>query len=73
PELPPPAAVNRPHGARPPAPALLVPALRTVLGTGLAGAVALGLGLGHGYWAALSAAAVLHSADVRTATRRAVQ
>ena len=73
PELPPPAAVNRPHGARPPAPALLVPALRTVLGTGLAGAVALGLGLGHGYWAALSAAAVLHSVDVRTATRRAVQ
>jgi len=37
------------------------------------GAVALGLGLGHGYWAALSAAAVLHSVDVRTATRRAVQ
>ncbi|MFJ8129072.1 FUSC family protein [Streptomyces hydrogenans] len=73
PELPPAAAVNRPHGTRPPAPALLVPALRTVLGTGLAGAVALGLGLGHGYWAALSAAAVLHSVDVRTATRRAVQ
>ncbi|WP_446447398.1 FUSC family protein [Streptomyces hydrogenans] len=73
PALPPAAEVNRPHGARPPAPALLVPALRMVLGTGLAGAVALGLGLGHGYWAALSAAAVLHSVDVRTATRRAVQ
>ncbi|MER8035085.1 FUSC family protein [Streptomyces hydrogenans] len=73
PALPPAAEVNRPHGARPPAPALFVPALRTVLGTGLAGAVALGLGLGHGYWAALSAAAVLHSVDVRTATRRAVQ
>ncbi|MEV6355227.1 FUSC family protein [Streptomyces hydrogenans] len=73
PALPPAAAVNRPHGARPPAPALFVPALRMVLGTGLAGAVALGLGLGHGYWAALSAAAVLHSVDVRTATRRAVQ
>ncbi|MFB7275839.1 FUSC family protein [Streptomyces hydrogenans] len=73
PALPPAAEVNRPHGARPPAPALFVPALRMVLGTGLAGAVALGLGLGHGYWAALSAAAVLHSVDVRTATRRAVQ
>ncbi|MET8971472.1 FUSC family protein [Streptomyces hydrogenans] len=73
PALPPAAEVNRPHGARPLAPALFVPALRMVLGTGLAGAVALGLGLGHGYWAALSAAAVLHSVDVRTATRRAVQ
>ncbi|MFB7339981.1 FUSC family protein [Streptomyces hydrogenans] len=73
PALPPAAEVNRPHGARPLAPALFVPALRMVLGTGLAGAVALALGLGHGYWAALSAAAVLHSVDVRTATRRAVQ
>ncbi|MFB7608065.1 FUSC family protein [Streptomyces gardneri] len=52
---------------------LLVPALRMVLGTGLAGGAALLLGLGHGYWAAVSAAAVLHSVNVRTATQRAVQ
>ncbi|MFE5710744.1 FUSC family protein [Streptomyces sp. NPDC056501] len=52
---------------------LLVPALRMGLGTGLAGAAALLLGLGHGYWAAVSAAAVLHSINVRTATQRAVQ
>ncbi|MFE6855176.1 FUSC family protein, partial [Streptomyces sp. NPDC057674] len=30
-------------------------------------------GLGHGYWAAISAAAVLHSVNVRTAAQRAVQ
>ncbi|MGP3776037.1 FUSC family protein [Streptomyces sp. SDT5-1] len=42
-------------------------------GTGLAGGVALLLGLGHGYWAAISAAAVLHSINVRTAAQRAVQ
>ncbi|MGW5419453.1 FUSC family protein [Streptomyces sp. NPDC003943] len=52
---------------------LLVPALRMVLGTGLAGGAALALGLGHGYWAAISAAAVLHSINVRTAAQRAVQ
>ncbi|MFI6899178.1 FUSC family protein [Streptomyces sp. NPDC050256] len=52
---------------------LLVPALRMALGTGLAGGVALLLGLGHGYWAAISAAAVLHSVNVRTAAQRAVQ
>ncbi|MFE5594343.1 FUSC family protein [Streptomyces sp. NPDC056549] len=52
---------------------LLVPALRMVLGTGLAGGIALLLGLGHGYWAAISAAAVLHSVNVRTAAQRAVQ
>ncbi|MFZ3566268.1 FUSC family protein [Streptomyces sp. BH097] len=52
---------------------LLVPALRMTLGTGLAGGVALLLGLGHGYWAAISAAAVLHSINVRTAAQRAVQ
>ncbi|MFG3041246.1 FUSC family protein [Streptomyces sp. NPDC048330] len=52
---------------------LLVPALRMVLGTGLAGGTALLLGLGHGYWASISAAAVLHSVNVRTATQRAVQ
>ncbi|MFD4692160.1 FUSC family protein [Streptomyces sp. NPDC058463] len=52
---------------------LLVPALRMVLGTGLAGGAALVLGLGHSYWAAISAAAVLHSINVRTATQRAIQ
>ncbi|MGD6741085.1 FUSC family protein [Streptomyces sp. BH106] len=52
---------------------LLVPALRMTLGTGLAGGIALLLGLGHGYWAAISAAAVLHSINVRTAAQRAVQ
>ncbi|MDX2561680.1 FUSC family protein [Streptomyces sp. TX20-6-3] len=52
---------------------LLVPALRMVLGTGLAGAAALLSGLGHGYWAAISAAAVLHSVNVRTAAQRSVQ
>ncbi|MEU3154356.1 FUSC family protein, partial [Streptomyces griseus] len=52
---------------------LTVPALRMFLGTGLAGAAALPLGLGHGYWAAISAAAVLHSVNVRTAAQRAVQ
>ncbi|MFB6838381.1 FUSC family protein [Streptomyces sp. NPDC056361] len=52
---------------------LFVPALRMTLGTGLAGGTALLLGLGHGYWAAISAAAVLHSINVRTAAQRAVQ
>ncbi|MEB8341940.1 FUSC family protein [Streptomyces endophyticus] len=52
---------------------LLVPALRMTVGTGLAGGAALLLGLGHGYWAAISAAAVLHSINVRTAAQRAVQ
>ncbi|MFE6060958.1 FUSC family protein [Streptomyces sp. NPDC056431] len=52
---------------------LLVPALRMVLGTSLAGGAALLFGLGHGYWAAISAAAVLHSVNVRTAAQRAVQ
>ncbi|MFI8997316.1 FUSC family protein [Streptomyces sp. NPDC053542] len=52
---------------------LIVPALRIALGTGLAGALAIALGLGHGYWAAISAAAVLHSVNVRTAAQRAVQ
>ncbi len=51
----------------------VVPALRMVLGTGAAGALALVLGLGHGYWAAISAAAVLHSVNIRTTAQRAVQ
>ncbi|MFB7470690.1 FUSC family protein [Kitasatospora sp. NPDC056184] len=51
----------------------LVPAARMALGTGAAGFLALALGLGHGYWAAVSAAAVLHSVSVRTTVHRAVQ
>ncbi|MFD4174736.1 FUSC family protein [Streptomyces anulatus] len=64
---------GRGHGAAARTAVLLVPALRMLLGTGLAGAAALPLGLGHGYWAAISAAAVLHSVNVRTAAQRAVQ
>ncbi|MEU6578996.1 FUSC family protein [Streptomyces sp. NPDC046805] len=52
---------------------LAVPALRMFLGTGLAGALAYLLGFGHDYWAAISAAAVLHSVNVRTTVQRAVQ
>lgn len=64
---------GRRHGGSRHMAVLFVPALRMVLGTGLAGSAALLLGLGHGYWAAISAAAVLHSINVRTASRRAVQ
>ncbi|MCL6290555.1 FUSC family protein [Streptomyces sp. ATCC51928] len=64
---------GRGHGSAARTAVLTVPALRMFLGTGLAGAAALPLGLGHGYWAAISAAAVLHSVNVRTAAQRAVQ
>ncbi|NEB36188.1 FUSC family protein [Streptomyces sp. SID14515] len=64
---------GRGHGSAARTAVLVVPALRMLLGTGLAGAAALPLGLGHGYWAAISAAAVLHSINVRTAAQRAVQ
>ncbi|MFC9157950.1 FUSC family protein [Streptomyces bauhiniae] len=63
---------GRPGGHKPVS-VLLVPALRMVLGTLVAGGAALALGLGHGYWAAISAAAVLHSVNVRTTVQRAVQ
>ncbi|MGW0676118.1 FUSC family protein [Streptomyces sp. NPDC002767] len=53
--------------------ALGVPALRMALGTGVAGGVAAVLNLEHGYWAAISAAAVLHSVNLRTTAQRAVQ
>ncbi|MFB9637457.1 FUSC family protein [Streptomyces spiralis] len=53
--------------------ARVVPALRMTLGTGVAGGLALLLGLGHGYWAAISAAAVLHSVNIRTTAQRAAQ
>ncbi|MFF8024460.1 FUSC family protein [Streptomyces sp. NPDC007896] len=52
---------------------LVVPAFRMALGTGLAGGLAAFLSFGHGYWAALSAAAVLHSVNVRSTLQRALQ
>ncbi|MEU9481395.1 FUSC family protein [Streptomyces sp. NPDC048191] len=52
---------------------LVIPALRMAVGTGVAGGLALLLGLGHGYWAAISAAAVLHSVNIRTTAQRAAQ
>ncbi|MFJ9870018.1 FUSC family protein [Streptomyces sp. NPDC101165] len=52
---------------------LAVPALRMALGTGVAGVLAVLLHLEHGYWAAISAAAVLHSVNLRTTAQRAVQ
>ncbi|MGW6722646.1 FUSC family protein [Streptomyces sp. NPDC054995] len=64
---------GRGHGSAARTAVLAVPALRMFLGTGLAGAAALPLGLGHGYWAAISAAAVLHSVNVRSAAQRAAQ
>ena len=52
---------------------LVVPALRMAIGTGMAGGLAAFLSFGHGYWAALSAAAVLHSVNVRATLQRALQ
>ncbi|WP_432168126.1 FUSC family protein [Streptomyces sp. bgisy031] len=52
---------------------LAVPAARMVLGTGIAGGLAVALGLEHSYWASISAAAVLHSINLRTTAQRAVQ
>ncbi|MFA3873454.1 FUSC family protein [Streptomyces sp. MMCC 100] len=52
---------------------LAIPALRMALGTAAAGGLAVLLGLHHGYWAAISAAAVLHSVNLRTTAQRAVQ
>lgn len=52
---------------------LAVPALRMALGTAAAGGLALLLDLRHGYWAAISAAAVLHSVNLRTTAQRAAQ
>lgn len=53
--------------------ALTVPALRMTIGTGVAGGLAVLLSLEHGYWAAISAAAVLHAVNLRTTAQRAVQ
>lgn len=64
--------VGRPHGPHHPA-VLAVPALRMALGTSVAGGLAVFLDLEHSYWAAISAAAVLHGVNVRTTAQRAVQ
>ena len=48
-------------------------ATRVLLGAGVAGAGALLLGLGHPYWAPVSAAAVLQSTSVRMTWHRSVQ
>ncbi|MFJ9817398.1 FUSC family protein [Streptomyces sp. NPDC101151] len=52
---------------------LAVPVLRMALGTGAAGELAVLLHLEHGYWAAVSAAAVLRSVNLRTTCQRVVQ
>ncbi|MBJ7907464.1 FUSC family protein [Streptomyces sp. DSM 110735] len=53
--------------------ALLPTAVRTAVGTAVAGGLALFLGVGHSYWAAISAAAVLHSVNVWSTVQRSVQ
>ncbi|MEU0849958.1 FUSC family protein [Streptomyces flaveolus] len=60
------------HGTAPFA-VLAVPALRMALGTCVAGGVAALLHLERGYWAAISAAAVLHSVNLRITSQRAAQ
>lgn len=51
----------------------LVSSARVLLGAGVAGAGALLLGLGHPYWAPVSAAAVLQSTHVRMTWHRSIQ
>lgn len=77
----PPAPAAHPEGERPRprgrcrrrAAAFLPTAVRTFVGTAAAGGTALFLGVGHSYWAAISAAAVLHSVNVWSTMQRAVQ
>ncbi|MFG3097627.1 FUSC family protein [Streptomyces sp. NPDC048202] len=65
---------RRPRGRRRRRAAALLPtAVRTFVGTAAAGGIALFLGVGHSYWAAISAAAVLHSINVWSTMQRAVQ
>lgn len=71
-----PAGVPRPKrsgAGRRRAAALLPNAVRTAVGTGAAGGLALFLGVGHSYWAAISAAAVLHSVSAWSTVQRSVQ
>ncbi|NEB91312.1 FUSC family protein, partial [Streptomyces bauhiniae] len=64
----------RPRGRRRRRAAAFLPtAVRTFVGTAAAGGIALLLGVGHSYWAAISAAAVLHSVNVWSTMQRAVQ
>ncbi|WP_405550799.1 FUSC family protein [Streptomyces sp. NBC_01171] len=64
----------RPRGRRRRRAAAFLPtAVRTFVGTAAAGGIALFLGVGHSYWAAISAAAVLHSINVWSTMQRAVQ
>ncbi|MEU6383618.1 FUSC family protein [Streptomyces bauhiniae] len=63
----------RTRGRRRRAAAFLPTAVRTFVGTAAAGGIALFLGVGHSYWAAISAAAVLHSVNVWSTMQRAVQ
>ena len=51
----------------------LFTAARVFLGAGVAGAAALTLGLGHPYWAPVSAAAVLQASHVRMTWHRSIQ
>ena len=51
----------------------LFTAARVFLGAGVAGAGALALGLGHPYWAPVSAAAVLQATHVRMTWHRSIQ
>jgi hypothetical protein len=51
----------------------LFTAARVFLGAGVAGAAALTLGLGHPYWAPVSAAAVLQATHVRMTWHRSIQ
>jgi hypothetical protein len=51
----------------------LFTAVRVFLGAGVAGEVALTLGLGHPYWAPVSAAAVLQATHVRMTWHRSIQ
>ncbi len=51
----------------------LVGSARVLLGAGVAGAGALLLGLGHPYWAPVSAAAVLQATHVRMTWHRSIQ
>ena len=51
----------------------LLTAARVFLGAGVAGAAALTLGLGHPYWAPVSAAAVLQATHVRMTWHRSIQ
>ena len=70
---PPEVRVAREQQARHVAVLRLFTAARVFLGAGVAGAGALALGLGHPYWAPVSAAAVLQATHVRMTWHRSIQ